>query len=289
MMVSAENRDVMHQSPAMEEIAKDLGIISQSPLAIGVVPEDGDVVAGQIKVSQTPGSAQRLAGENVTFYCAFPLFQDTANVNIYWWKLGEAEFLQWGLDSRKRFLLLKKGEASLQLLDVKAADSGVYYCGVKHLATRFANRTGSKLIIYVPPIPLNIKSELSANNVSETLTIMCKTGAFYPGSINITWYKDNVSIETGIQTSKHLNSNGLYELSSYLKVTGAVSSVTCQVTHRTLMIPVNATFTVPNWKVRRFHVSLIHRFILSFLVILILTIIIAEHLKWHPFKDLVQK
>ncbi|XP_041048274.1 natural cytotoxicity triggering receptor 3 ligand 1-like [Carcharodon carcharias] len=263
--------------------------VASSPCANILIIIYADIVAGQIKVFQTPGKTQRLAGENVTFYCAFPLFQDTANVIIYWWKLGEAEFLQPGSDIRKRFLLLKKGEASLQLLDVKAADSGVYYCGVKHLVTRFTNGTGSKLIIYVPPIPLSIKSELSVNNVSGTLTILCKTAAFYPGSINVTWYKDNISIETGIQSSKALNSNGLYELSSYLEVTGAVTSVTCQVTHRTLMIPVNATFTVPNWKVRRFQVSLTHRFILAFLVILILTTIIVEHLKWHPFKDLVQK
>ncbi|XP_078068149.1 natural cytotoxicity triggering receptor 3 ligand 1-like [Mustelus asterias] len=286
----ANNRGVMLrmkfirlQTETTEKRANDPHIIFQFSVALGVFQKEYDVADGQRKVSQAPESAHRLAGENVTFYCAFPLFNDISNVNIYWWKLGDTDFLQSRSDSRKVIRLLKKGEATLQLLKVHAADSGVYYCGVKHLDRLFANGTGSKLVIYVPPIPLSIKSELLANKTPESLIISCKTAAFYPDGINVTWYKDGFRVATGINTFKYLNSEGLYELFSYLVVTRTDRYVTCQVTHRTLIIPVNASFNVLNWKVHRLHVALIPRFVLGFLVILILTIIIVDHFKRRLF------
>ncbi|XP_072373771.1 tapasin-related protein-like [Scyliorhinus torazame] len=248
-----------------------------------------NIADGQRKVFQAPQNAHRVAGENFTFHCAFHFLQDISKANIYWWKLGNTEFLQQGTDSRKQFVRLRKGEASLQLLKVQVADSGVYYCGVKHLDNLFTNGTGSTLVVYVPPIPLSIKSELLAINASKTLIISCKTAAFYPDGINVTWYKDGFQTVTGIHTVKNLNSDGLYELSSCLEVTQTLRYVTCQVAHRTLQIPVNVTFNALNWNgvpnsgenknFHRFQVALIHRFVLGFLVILILIIMIVVHFK----------
>ncbi|XP_043563324.1 immunoglobulin lambda-1 light chain-like isoform X1 [Chiloscyllium plagiosum] len=237
------------------------------------------VANGQMKVSQTPESAYAVEGESFTFYCAFPLFRDQSNVTISWWKLGDTELLQSGSDGRKRFLPLKKGEASLQLLNVKADDSGVYYCGVKHPDGPIVNGTGSRLVIYVPPIPLKIISKSPENSVPGTLIVLCKTAAFYPDSINLTWYKDGLHVTKGITALKHLNSNGLYEFTSYMEVTRAAHNITCQVTHRTLPIPVRSTFFVSNRKVHRFNIPLIPQFILGFFMILALTLIIADYAK----------
>ncbi|XP_038662033.1 tapasin-related protein-like [Scyliorhinus canicula] len=248
-----------------------------------------DIADGQRKVFQAPQNAHGMEGDNFTFHCAFHFLQDISKANIYWWKLGDTDFLQPGTDSRKKIVRLRKGEASLQLLKVQVADSGVYYCGVKHLDNLFTNGTGSTLVVYVPPIPLSIKSELPDINASKTLIILCKTAAFYPDRINVTWYKDGFRIETGINTVIKLNSEGLYELSSCLEVTPTLRYVTCQVAHRTLKIPVNVTFNALNWKgvptggannnFHRFQVALIPRFVLGFLVILILIIMIVVHFK----------
>ncbi|GCB66625.1 hypothetical protein scyTo_0012037 [Scyliorhinus torazame] len=74
-----------------------------------------------------------------------------------------------------------------------------------------------------------------------------------------------------------------------LEVTQTLRYVTCQVAHRTLQIPVNVTFNALNWNgvpnsgenknFHRFQVALIHRFVLGFLVILILIIMIVVHFK----------
>ncbi|XP_067853494.1 tyrosine-protein phosphatase non-receptor type substrate 1-like [Heptranchias perlo] len=203
------------------------------------------VADAQIRAFQAPESAQVIAGGNITFQCEFPLFQDNSNVSVYWWKLGENEFLKLGSNSRKRFIHLKKGEACLQFLNVSAEDSGVYHCGVKYPGGRIANGTGSKLLIHVPPTPLHIAANEAERNTSASLIVVCKTAEFYPDNINITWYKDGVNIDTGINTVKQLNARGLYEVSSFLEEADSVESgtiFTCQVSHLTVQTAADFRF-----------------------------------------------
>ncbi|XP_062923424.1 tyrosine-protein phosphatase non-receptor type substrate 1-like [Mobula hypostoma] len=189
------------------------------------------------KVLQLPVSTNVIIGGSVTFYCAFPLLQDNSDLNIFWWKLGGNNFLQTWLDSRKYVPTLSKGEATFQLMNVSAADTGVYYCGLKRRDNPLINGTGSKLVVHVPPTPLRITYNETKQNGSIALAIACTTPEFYPGEINITWCKNGLTVGNGITTIKVLNANGLYEVTSILVEVQPVKSgtiYTCQASHPTI-------------------------------------------------------
>ncbi|XP_067905015.1 tapasin-related protein-like [Heterodontus francisci] len=238
-------------------------------------------IDAQFQVFQAPESTSALVGSNVTFYCTFPIFQDNSDVEVYWWKLGESNFLQTASDSRKKILRFKQGGASFHLLNISAQDSGVYYCGVRTLRSRIVNGTGSTISVAVPPTPLRIFPKVPELN-SSLLDLVCKTDEFYPEALNLTWYKDGIEITIDIETTKSLNIDGLYEVSSLLMETQSVRSgavYTCQVSHLTLPAPTYVTFTVAISNVPNFSqtVRVFPRFILSVLVLLLLTIIIMDH------------
>ncbi|XP_067853500.1 immunoglobulin lambda-1 light chain-like isoform X2 [Heptranchias perlo] len=203
-------------------------------------------IDAQFQVSQAPETMSALVGSNITVYCTFPIFQDNSDVNVYWWKLGESNFLQTVSESRNRFLIFKQGGASFHLLNISARDSGVYYCGVRNLGARIVNGTGSTIKVSVPPTPLRIFTKVPEVN-SSSLNLVCKTDNFYPEALSLTWYKDGIEIVIGIETTTTLNIDGLYEVSSLLKETQPLRSraiYTCQVSHLTLPAPANVTFTV---------------------------------------------
>ncbi|XP_078066431.1 immunoglobulin lambda-1 light chain-like [Mustelus asterias] len=207
-------------------------------------------IRANFQVSQAPENTNALLGTNVTFYCTFPIFQNALNVEVYWWKLGENGFLHRSSDSRKIFLRFKQGGASFQLLNISARDAGVYYCGVKTLENRTANGTGSTIKVSVPPTPLKIFSKVHEVN-SSFLDLLCETSEFYPNVLNLSWYKDGIEIRNCTVTTKSLNINGLYKVSSILKRMQPVRSTTvytCQVSHVTLPVPAKVEFALLNPK-----------------------------------------
>ncbi|XP_072322906.1 SLA class II histocompatibility antigen, DQ haplotype D beta chain-like [Scyliorhinus torazame] len=204
-------------------------------------------IRAQFQVTQAPVSTSVLLGSNVTFVCTFPIFQDNLDAEVYWWKLGELKFLQRDSDSRKNIVIFKRGGASFHLLNISARESGVYYCGVKTLEHRFVNGTGTTIKVFVPPTPLCILSKRRELN-SSGLDLLCKTSAFYPEELKLTWYKNGIEVMNHTWTTIKLSSGGLYDGSSLLKETQSVRSgdvFTCQVSHATLPIPANVSFIAP--------------------------------------------
>ncbi|XP_067905823.1 tyrosine-protein phosphatase non-receptor type substrate 1-like isoform X3 [Heterodontus francisci] len=190
------------------------------------------------KVDQFPKFLKVVRGASVSMRCTFPLFQDTPDV--YWWKRGEGSFLE--PDSRKRFNV-KKGSSSFDVLNASVADSGVYYCKVKHQES-IANGSGSQLTVYVPPTPLKIAAVEGIS--TESLKLECKTAAFYPEHLEISWLRDGVEILSGIETVKNKSTEGLYEVSSFLEeVQPAPNEVvyTCLASHVSLLVPASVSYT----------------------------------------------
>ncbi|XP_051884715.1 tyrosine-protein phosphatase non-receptor type substrate 1-like [Pristis pectinata] len=198
-----------------------------------------------IKVSQYPRSTNRKVGESAIFYCGVGIFEENPGVDVYWWRVGDNEFLQSVPDQRKRFSPMERGQATFQLLNISVADRGLYYCGVKKELGPLLNGTGSTLIVHVSPTPLRIEYNETENNGSAAFIFVCTTAEFYPEQINITWYKNGLMIETGIKTTVQLNANGLHVASSSLEEVSPVKSgttYTCQASHLTVQTATDFRF-----------------------------------------------
>ncbi|XP_072373769.1 tyrosine-protein phosphatase non-receptor type substrate 1-like [Scyliorhinus torazame] len=200
-----------------------------------------------LEVTQIPENIYSFIGTNIAFDCTFLSFQDDSDANVYWWKLGEKQMMHPGSESRKRFVT-GNGKASFKLLNISVQDSGVYYCGVAQ-ENRAANGSGSTLIVSALPTPVKIVPHVSESNVPGSLTLLCEMASFHPAGLTITWYKNNESIATGINTTKQLSRAGMYEAWSYFEDAQPIREGTvyiCLVSHVTLQIPAMASYTVPN-------------------------------------------
>ncbi|XP_041048266.1 tyrosine-protein phosphatase non-receptor type substrate 1-like [Carcharodon carcharias] len=132
----------------------------------------------------------------------------------------------------------RQGSAEIRLLNVNFQDSGVYYCSAR-VSGRISNGNGTELIVYVPPTPVKI------TRVSSTLLkILCTTAGFFPKEINLTWYKNDIEITTGMKITEIQNEGGLYHVSSFLNLPEAGLVYTCQVSHISLESPANDSYTV---------------------------------------------
>ncbi|XP_067906044.1 tyrosine-protein phosphatase non-receptor type substrate 1-like isoform X2 [Heterodontus francisci] len=190
------------------------------------------------KVEQFPKFLKVARGANASMFCTFPLFQDIPDV--YWWKRGEGSFLK--PDSRKRFNV-KKGSSSFDVLNASVADSGMYYCKVKHQES-IGDGSGSQLTVYVPPTPLKI---VAVETSATSLKLECKTVAFYPEHLEISWLRDGVEILSGIETVKNKSTEELYEVSSFLEEAQPAPKkvvYTCLASHISLLVPASVSYTV---------------------------------------------
>ncbi|XP_038662971.1 tapasin-related protein-like [Scyliorhinus canicula] len=200
-----------------------------------------------LNVTQIPETIHSIVGTDIAFECAFVTFQGHSNVNIHWWKLGENELMQPGSDSRKRFVTGNE-RASFRLLNITVQDSGVYYCGVTLQGNKAVTGSGSKLVVSALPTPVKIVPHVSESNVPGSLTLLCEMASFHPAGLTITWYKNNESIVTGINTTKQLSRAGMYDAWSYFEDAQPIREGTvysCLVTHVTLQIPAMASYMVP--------------------------------------------
>ncbi|XP_060694226.1 immunoglobulin lambda-1 light chain-like isoform X2 [Hemiscyllium ocellatum] len=200
-------------------------------------------VTAEVKQFLSPPSAT--AGETVTFHCSFPLFRDIRNIAVHWWKAGDRKFLSSKQDSRRVFQIESKASAILRINNVRFGDAGVYYCRVQGEYT--GNGTGTRLNVNASPHPLKITTKFSAN---YALTCICKTSGFYPKDHTIAWRKDGQNVVRGTKTSVEKNTEGLFEVTSYLVETQPARSGTvyvCEVSHSTLKNPtwVNYTVSIP--------------------------------------------
>ncbi|XP_067906069.1 immunoglobulin lambda-1 light chain-like isoform X2 [Heterodontus francisci] len=194
-------------------------------------------------VTQTPES-KVMRGGSVTLYCIFPIFSDKRPVKVHWWRDGQGGFLEESVDRRIRFYFLNQGGAAFKLTAARAEDAGLYYCRVSH--KEVANGTGTRLAVYESPSPLQMVFSRSENGSAVPLTLSCKTAAYFPDDLNITWYKNGSEISTGMEQRKWQNAAGLYEASSKLTEIEPVENgtvYTCQVSHISLRIPANVSYT----------------------------------------------
>ncbi|XP_067853654.1 immunoglobulin lambda-1 light chain-like [Heptranchias perlo] len=247
-------------------------ITEKAPTCLSAQLENVEVTSS--KVDQFPKHVNVARGANVSLFCTFPLFQDAPDV--VWWRQGENKFLE--PDNRKQFNV-KKGSGSFDVVNVNIEDTGMYYCKVKHQEKSIGDGAGSLITVYVPPTPLEIAPVEGISSAS--LKLECKTAAFYPEHLGISWRRDGVEIQTGIETVKNRTAKGLYEVSTFLEdVQPARSGVvyTCLVSHVSLVVPAGVSYT---FKGHSFSISLLMfvRLFLAFLVILALTGIIVDHVK----------
>ncbi|XP_059849421.1 signal-regulatory protein beta-1-like isoform X4 [Hypanus sabinus] len=145
-------------------------------------------------VSQSPKEAMVSKGENVTFYCVFPISQDESWVKVYWWKQGENEYQRTSTGSRKRSGRRGKRTWYFELQNVMIQDSGMYLCSLTRKGLPARNGTGSLLKVYVVPTPLKM---FVKKHSTTAFIIVCETAGFYPEDFSLTWYKNDVEIVLG--------------------------------------------------------------------------------------------
>ncbi|XP_043563363.1 tyrosine-protein phosphatase non-receptor type substrate 1-like [Chiloscyllium plagiosum] len=191
------------------------------------------------KVHQFPKLLEAARGDNVSMFCTFPIFEHVPE--IFWWRHNEESFLE--PDNRKRFHV-QKGRGSLHILNVTFADSGMYHCKIKHQQATHGAESGSLLTVCVPP---KLQKIVPVEEISENyLKFECKTTAFYPEDLGISWLKDGFKIHTGMETVKNKTVDGLYEVTSSLEDAQPVQSgavYTCLVSHACLKVPTSVSYT----------------------------------------------
>ncbi|XP_067905822.1 natural cytotoxicity triggering receptor 3 ligand 1-like isoform X2 [Heterodontus francisci] len=211
--------------------------------------------APRLNVQQYPPYLNDSIGANVTFYCSFPFAKDIFSVRVHWWKDGEKSFLKSKKDSRYQFEIRNRASAVFRLFNVDVSDSGTYYCKVK-IADKVGNGTGTRLQVTAPPTPLKIAPLEGISSTS--LKLECKTAAFYPEHLEISWLRDGVEILSGIETVKNKSAEGLYEVSSFLEeVQPAPNEVvyTCLASHVSLVVPASVNYTVNRGTDNKFQLS----------------------------------
>ncbi|XP_042196458.1 signal-regulatory protein beta-1-like isoform X2 [Callorhinchus milii] len=197
-----------------------------------------------LTVGQNPRVATVSRGGEVTIYCFWPLYKDQKPAKVDWWREGENRSLEDGRDGRIQIYFLNRASCALQLFSARLQDAGVYRCRVRHRSG--AQGPGTRLLVFVPPTPLEMVVSRSGSGAAASLTLVCKTAAFYPEDVNITWCKNGSEIVSGTNTNRNLA--GLYEASSLLIETEAVQSgavYTCHVSHLSLPTAANISYTVP--------------------------------------------
>ncbi|XP_062923448.1 tyrosine-protein phosphatase non-receptor type substrate 1-like [Mobula hypostoma] len=195
-------------------------------------------------VSQSPKEAVVSKGENVTFYCVFPISQDESWVKVYWWKQGENEYQRTSTGSRKRSGRRGKRTWYFELQNVMVQDSGLYLCSLTRKGLPARNGTGSLLKVHAVPTPLKI---FAKKHSTTALIIVCETAAFYPKDFSLTWYKNGVEIVLGTQTNIKKNTEGLYEVSSNLtemQPDKIGRNYTCMVSHVSLNTSAVAVYSI---------------------------------------------
>ncbi|XP_043563425.1 uncharacterized protein LOC122558695 isoform X2 [Chiloscyllium plagiosum] len=191
------------------------------------------------RVSQAPQHIIQNFGASVTVTCAFNIPPDDSEVDVLWWKLGDNTFLHPTSDARKRYFK-RKGQGTLQLLDVRLEDAGVYYCGVSQNRAAISNGTGTRLVVHSPPSTPTILSKMPDGSSDIDLHLVCETVDFYPEGITFNWYKNSSKIATGIKSTEYLTDAGLYRASSTLQESQPVqkdNAYICLVSHSTLQSP----------------------------------------------------
>uniref|UniRef100_UPI00398F7CEA natural cytotoxicity triggering receptor 3 ligand 1-like n=1 Tax=Pristiophorus japonicus TaxID=55135 RepID=UPI00398F7CEA len=207
----------------------------------------GDAI---FQVTQSPQHKIVRVGGNITFACAFPPFPDNSEVNVFWWRFDKSIYLQRGSDKRKQYFI-RKGQGSLQILDIRFQDAGVYYCGVIQQGNTIINGTGSTLVVHAVPANPTIVFKSPGGNSNNYPILVCETVDFYPNTITFNWYKNTSNVVTGIKTTKQLNPAGLYEAISYLQETQPVQIATyysCLISHPMLQTPKLAFYVVSHSK-----------------------------------------
>ncbi|XP_078399065.1 natural cytotoxicity triggering receptor 3 ligand 1-like [Cetorhinus maximus] len=191
-----------------------------------------------LSVRQLPIRVTAVKRTNVSIYCSIPLFDHNTWVDVYWRRDGQEGILDLTADTTKIMTPFRQGSAELRLLKVNFQDSGVYYCSAR-VNGKISNGNGTELIVYVPPTPVKI------TRVSSTfLTLLCTTAGFFPKEFNLTWYKNNIEITSGMKITEIQNEGGLYQVSSLLNLPEAGSAYTCQVSHISLENPANDSYMV---------------------------------------------
>ncbi|XP_059849417.1 tapasin-related protein-like isoform X1 [Hypanus sabinus] len=195
-------------------------------------------------VSQSPKEAMVSKGENVTFYCVFPISQDESWVKVYWWKQGENEYQRTSTGSRKRSGRRGKRTWYFELQNVMIQDSGMYLCSLTRKGLPARNGTGSLLKVYVVPTPLKM---FVKKHSTTAFIIVCETAGFYPEDFSLTWYKNDVEIVLGTHTKVKKTTEGLYEVSSSLSEMQPDKNgtkYTCLVSHVSLNTSAVAVYSI---------------------------------------------
>ncbi|XP_051884095.1 tyrosine-protein phosphatase non-receptor type substrate 1-like [Pristis pectinata] len=177
-----------------------------------------------------------------------PLAYDSSGIEVRWRKQGENEYLQSEVDGRKRLGTKDRSGGYFELLNATIQDSGIYHCVVMRQGKISGEGTGSDLTVYVLPTPLKLFSRTPGNSSSAAPTLVCETAEFHPSDLTLAWYKNGTAAKTEIRTIKQQNTEGLYKVSSSLRVTQSEVNGTvyiCLVSHISLRTPAIAIHAVP--------------------------------------------
>ncbi|XP_067853492.1 natural cytotoxicity triggering receptor 3 ligand 1-like isoform X2 [Heptranchias perlo] len=226
-----------------------------------------------LTVTQFPARVTAVKGTNVSIYCFFALLDRNALVDVYWRRAGQDGILDSSADKRKTFTPLKKESSEFHLLNVGFQESGVYYCSIRDWRGKISNGNGTDIIVYVPPTPVKI-----TRLHSPSLTLLCTTAVFFPEELNLTWYQNGSKITSGINLVETRSEDGLYQVSSSLISEQSGTVYICEVSHASLPVPANASYTVrdPANGNSTFLYSLVSGCAAGGLIILVLVILVKR-------------
>eukprot|EP00062_Callorhinchus_milii_P019979 gi/632975133/ref/XP_007904055.1/ PREDICTED: uncharacterized protein LOC103186685 [Callorhinchus milii] len=140
-----------------------------------------DIADGtSIQVTQHPEHIVINTGENVKFSCNFP---DTKIIKTNWWKQGESEYLK--IDHKKQFDQKSARKTSLELLDVRHQDSGIYYCAAMTAGYTTVNGSGSHLTVYEITTGIHTTERQNTEGLFEASSSVEETQSVQNGTVYI--------------------------------------------------------------------------------------------------------
>ncbi|GCC26426.1 hypothetical protein chiPu_0004843 [Chiloscyllium punctatum] len=121
----------------------------------------------------------------------------------------------------------------------------MYFCKLRHQQTIIGAGSGSLLTVCVSP---TLRKIVAVEGISGYYwKFECKTTAFYPEDLRISWLRNGVEIQARIETVKNKTLDGLYEVTSSLEEAQPVQSgavYTCQASHDCLEELASVSYTV---------------------------------------------
>ncbi|XP_051870431.1 immunoglobulin kappa light chain-like [Pristis pectinata] len=207
-------------------------------------------------VSQTPPEIKVLKGDTARINCSYS-GGDEEQMRIKWMRNSSAQPLCQHMKNKLNSTSIKLctnhsnvtlefsgSSTALLIYNVHLNDSDIYFCQFSieiPPPTRMAKGEGTRLKVEARPTVQLTTEPLPSPN--EGVQLICTSLEFYPGSIQVSWFRDGQLITNGTEDGPlYSNSDGSFSITSFLNLSLSdwkdVGNYYCQVNHSTLSAPI---------------------------------------------------